>query len=141
MAAEPPALHHVVFCVERANQDDAARFWTDLGFELEVIELEDVGLRVLLDWRRGIEVIAPTDPSRSEGLRVRRLFLDDHGQGVYSVVVITGDIDGPLAVAARYGATVELRQDRSGEGFQLEEAMVELVHGMPITFLATDFPS
>ena len=33
MADARPSLHHVVFCVERAHQDDAATFWKELGFE------------------------------------------------------------------------------------------------------------
>lgn len=135
-----PCLHHVVFCVERAHQDEAANFWTDLGFELVEIDLADVGLRVLLDWSRGIEIISPSDVTAAEGARVQR-FLDERGEGVYSVVVLTNDIDGPLSVANRYGASPQLRQDRSGEGFALEEAMLGAVHGMPITFIATDLPA
>jgi len=135
-----PCLHHVVFCVERAHQDDAANLWTDLGFELIEIDLADVGLRVLLDWGRGIEIISPSDVTASEGARVQQ-FLDERGEGVYSVVVLTTDIDGPLSVASRYGATALLRQDRSGDGFVLEEAMLSTVHGMPVTFIATDLPA
>jgi hypothetical protein len=121
------------------HQEEAARWWTDLGFDLAVIELADVGLRVLLDWTRGIEIVIPTDTSRPEGARVRQ-FLDQRGEGVYSVVVLTTDIDGPLSVARRHGIHPDLRQNRSGEGFELEEAMMEPFHGMPITFLTTDLP-
>ena len=135
-----PGLHHVVFCVERAHQDDAASFWTDLGFELVEIDLPDVGLRVLLDWGRGVEIISPSDVSAAEGARVQQ-FLDERGEGVYSVVVLTSDIDGPLSVASRFGASPQLRQDRSGDGFALEEAMLSPVHGMPVTFIATDLPA
>lgn len=140
MADMRPCLHHVVFCVERAHQDDAANFWKDLGVDLAEIDLPDVGLRVLLDWSRGIEIISPSDVDAAEGARVQQ-FLDERGEGVYSVVVLTNDIDGPLSVAARYGATPQLRQDRSGDGFALEEAMLSPVYGMPITFIATDLPA
>ena len=61
MADATPSLHHVVFCVRRANQDEVAAFWRDLGFEFVDIDLPDVGLRVMLDWDRGIEIIAPTE--------------------------------------------------------------------------------
>jgi methylmalonyl-CoA/ethylmalonyl-CoA epimerase len=135
-----PCLHHVVFCVERAHQDDAANFWKELGFELVEIDLPDVGLRVLLDWSRGVEIISPSDVNAAKGARVQE-FLDAHGEGVYSVVVLTSDIDGPLSVAARYGATLLLQQDRSGDGFALEEAMLSPVRGMPVTFIATDLPA
>jgi hypothetical protein len=135
-----PCLHHVVFCVERAHQDAAANLWQDLGFQLVEIDLPDVGLRVLLDWSRGIEIISPSDVLGAEGARVQK-FLDTRGEGVYSVVVLTSDIDGPVSLAARYGATLQLRQDRSGEGFALEEAMLSPVYGMPITVIATDLPA
>jgi methylmalonyl-CoA/ethylmalonyl-CoA epimerase len=135
-----PSLHHVVFCVERAHQDDAANFWKDLGFEFAEIDLADVGLRVLLDWTRGIEIISPSDINAAEGARVQQ-FLAERGEGVYSVVVLANDIDDPLSVAARYGATPQMRQDRSGDGFALEEATLSPVYGMPITFIATDLPA
>lgn len=133
-----PRLHHVVFCVQRTNQDRAADFWRDLGFDFAEIELADVGLRVLLDWSGGIEIIAPTAPA-PENANVRA-FLDARGEGVYSVVVRTEELEGPLEVARRYGADVELRQDRGGDGYELDEAMLTPLHGMPVTILATDLP-
>ena len=138
--AEPlPALHHVVFCVERANQDVAAAFWIDLGFEFAEIDLPDVGLRVLLDWNRGIEIISPTSTELPEAADVVD-FLRERGEGVYSVVVRTSEVEGPIAVALRHGARVDFQQHRGGEseGFQLDEARLSAVHGMPVTLLATD---
>jgi hypothetical protein len=132
-----PCLHHVVFSVEPEHQDAAATFWTEIGFEFIEIVLSDVGLRVLLDWNGGIEIISPTDPVVGEGARVRR-FLDESGEGVYSIVVQTGDIEGPLSVASRYGANPLIRHDRGGDGFELEETMLNPVYGMPITFITTD---
>jgi len=132
-----PCLHHVVFSVERAHQDEAATFWTEIGFAFIEIDLPDIGLRVLLDWNRGIEIISPTDPTAAEGARVRQ-FLDEHGEGVYSIVVQTGSIEGPLSVATRYGSKPLIRQDRGGDGFELDETMLSPVHGMPITFISTD---
>ncbi len=55
----------------------------------------------MLDWDRGIEVIAPTEGAGEAAAPFVR-FLDAHGEGVYSVVV-------PM-------------------------------HGMCLTFLATDRP-
>jgi methylmalonyl-CoA/ethylmalonyl-CoA epimerase len=80
-----PSLHHVVFCVEPDHQDAAADLWRTLGFEFAEFLLDDVSLRVLLDWTRGIEIIAPTSDDASEC--AGRSFLDQHGEGVYSVVV------------------------------------------------------
>ena len=134
-----PALHHVVFCVQRENQDEAADFWRALGFEFVDIDLPDVGLRVLLDWGRGIEIIAPTAVAGAEAADVEE-FLEQHGEGVYSVVVRTADIAGPISVAAKHGAEVEFQQHRGGAGFALDEARLRPVHGMPVTILATDRP-
>jgi 4-hydroxyphenylpyruvate dioxygenase-like putative hemolysin len=138
--AEPlPHLHHVVFCVHRDHQDDAAAFWQDLGFELADFDLPDVGLRVLLDWDRGIEIISPTEDSGDESDRFRH-FLDEHGEGVYSVVIRTTDVTGPVSIAARHGATVDYQQHRGDENFELDEAQLNPIHGMPVTVLATDLP-
>jgi methylmalonyl-CoA/ethylmalonyl-CoA epimerase len=134
-----PALHHVVFCVHRENQDHAASFWQDLGFTFVDIDLPDVGLRVLLDWDRGIEIISPTGATVPEAADVEE-FLAQRGEGVYSVVVRTADVAGPIAVAERYGARVDYQQHRGGpeEGYHLDEARLSPWHGMPVTFLATD---
>jgi len=56
----PASLHHVVFCVEPDDHDAAADIWRALGFEFAEILLEDISLRVLLDWTRGIEIVSPT---------------------------------------------------------------------------------
>lgn len=132
-----PALHHVVFCVRRENQDEAADFWRAIGFEFVDIDLPDVGLRVLLDWGRGIEIIAPTETAGPEAADVEE-FLEEHGEGVFSVVVRSAAIAGPIAIAAQYGADVEYQQHRQGPGFTLDEARLRPVHGMPVTLLATD---
>jgi hypothetical protein len=134
-----PSLHHVVFCVQRENQDDAADFWRALGFEFVDIDLFDVGLRVLLDWGRGIEIIAPTETAGPESAEFEE-FLEQHGEGVYSVVVRTVEIAGPISIASRYGANVAFQQHREGPGFALDEARLHPLHGMPVTILATDRP-
>ncbi len=139
MAETLPSLHHVVFCVQRENQDEAAAFWRALGFEFVDIDLPDVGLRVLLDWGRGIEIIAPTEAVGPEAADVEE-FLEQHGEGVYSVVVRTADIAGPISIAATYGAEVEFQQHREGTGFALDEARLQPLHGMAVTILATDRP-
>jgi 4-hydroxyphenylpyruvate dioxygenase-like putative hemolysin len=134
-----PSVHHVVFCVQREHQDEAVDFWRALGFEFAEIDLPAEGLRVLLDWDRGIEVIAPTAAGGSESAHVEQ-FLDQHGEGVYSVVVRTADVAGPIAVAATYGAEVEYQQHREAPGFTLDEARLAPLHGMAVTLLATDRP-
>jgi 4-hydroxyphenylpyruvate dioxygenase-like putative hemolysin len=134
-----PGLHHVVFCVHHQNQDQAAAFWRDLGFVFAEIDLPDIGLRVLLDWDRGIEIISPSESAGPQAQDVTD-FLRLHGEGVYSVVVRTTSVAGPIAVAERHGARVDFQQHRGGEGegFELDEARLSPVFGMPVTLLATD---
>jgi hypothetical protein len=95
-------------------------------------------MRVLLDWSRGIEIISPTDSSRTEAGEVVK-FLDEQGEGVYSVVVRTADADASVSIAERHGATVEFRQHREGT-FPLDEVRLSPLHGMPVTILVTDMP-
>jgi hypothetical protein len=139
MTPPRPRVHHVVFCVHRANQDDAASFCRDLGFEFAEFELDDVGLRVLLDWDGGMEIISPMDAAGPEA-QAARTFLEERGEGVYSVVVRTPDVDGPRSMAVRAGAVVEFEQHRQGTGFWLDEVQLSPVHGVAVTLLATDLP-
>ena len=132
----PPRLHHVVFCVEPDNQDAAADIWRTLGFEFVEILLDDVSLRVLLDWTRGIEIISPTTSDAT--VCAARAFLNDQGEGVYSVVVHTDAISAATDGLRRCGAELTYQQSRSGDGYTLEEAMFAPVFGMPITLLETD---
>lgn len=134
-----PRLHHVVFCVRRENQDNAARMWRNLGFTFTEIDLADIGLRVLLDWDGGIEIISSSGSGGSEAEGVER-FLSEHGEGVYSVVVKVPDIDSAVTVAEKHGAHAEYRQDRSSQGLKLLESRHSPVHGMSMTFLETDRP-
>ena len=133
-----PSLHHVVFCVEPDHQDAAAGVWRTLGFEFAEFLLDDVSLRVLLDWTRGIEIIAPTTDDAS--LCAARLFLDEHGEGVYSVVVRAVGIGTAIEGAQRHGAELSFQQRRGYGDHTLEEAMFAPVFGMPITLLETDIP-
>jgi hypothetical protein len=132
----PPSLHHVVFCVEPDHQDAAADVWRNLGFEFAEIMLDDVSLRVLLDWTRGIEIISPTTSDATACSA--RSFLNEHGEGVYSVVVRTETISASRDSMRGGGAELTYEQSRSGEGYTLEEAQFAPVFGMPITLLETD---
>ena len=134
-----PALHHVVFCVRRENQDEAAEFWRALGFEFVDIDLPDVGLARPARLGSRDRDHSPTEAAGSEAADVEE-FLEQHGEGVYSVVVRTADVAGPISIAARYGAEVEYQQHREGPGFALDEARLRPLHGMPVTLLATDRP-
>jgi 4-hydroxyphenylpyruvate dioxygenase-like putative hemolysin len=132
-------LHHVVFCVRPENQDQAAAYWRDLGLTFQEIPLVEEGLRVLLDWSAGIELVSPTELEGTETARFRA-FLDEHGEGVCSVVVRTEEVDGPIAAAGRHGAEVRYQQHREDGDVVLDEADLTPVFGMPVTLLATNRP-
>jgi 4-hydroxyphenylpyruvate dioxygenase-like putative hemolysin len=67
-------------------------------------------------------------------------FIACKGDGVYSVVVRVDDADATAALAARYGAHADFRQDRSGDGLELVEVQLGPIFGMPLTLLATNLP-
>ena len=139
MADSTPSLHHIVFCVHPENQDTAAAFWRDLGFKFDDLDLTQHGLRVLLDWDRGIEIISPTGAPIDAGQRAAA-FLEQHGEGVYSTAVRVADVADSVAVASRHGASVDFHQKVDGAQLFLEEAQLSTLHGMPVTFLATNRP-
>lgn len=136
-------LHHVVFCVRRENQEQAADYWRALGMTFVEVPLEEEGIRVLLDWGGGIEIIAPSEPTGTETARFLA-FLDERGEGVYSVVVRTDEYEGAVAAAAGQGATVVYQQHREhgeGEGaIVIDEADLAPVLGMGVTLLSTNLP-
>ena len=131
-----PSLHHVVFCVEPNNQDAAADVWRTLGLEFVEILLDDVSLRVLLDWTRGVEIISPTTTDATAC--AARAFLNEHGEGIYSVVMRAETISDATEHMRRHGAELTYHQSRSGDGYTLEEAQFAPVFGMQITLLETD---
>ena len=128
-------MHHVVIAVAQHRISPTAALFTDLGFHFSEIELEDVGLRVLLDWDGGLELVTPLDDRPGPV----RDFLTRHGDGVYSLAVRVADAPGAQAIAARYGATTTFHQHRDGDGWALEEIELSVL-GLPITLLSTDLP-
>jgi hypothetical protein len=129
-------VHHAVFCVYPANQERAADLWRELGLTFAEIVLDDLEIRVLIDWDAGIELVSPL-PGSGEPAQAFTTFLGTRGEGLYSLVMDVDEVDGPEAIARRYGAEVEYRQHREVGTFVIDEVMLAPVHGMPITFLAT----
>jgi hypothetical protein len=70
-----------------------------LGLRFQTHELPDVGLRVTLDWDRGIELVTPTADSPSNPGSVAD-FLAQRGDGVYSVVIRFDDADTSTEIDA-----------------------------------------
>lgn len=132
------SVHHVVFAVPREQLSETAQFFSELGFRFQTIELEDVGLRVLLDWDGGLELVTPLSAA-ADGAGEVEQFLQQNGPGVYSVVIRVGDALAAEQVARRYGARTRFRQHRGGDGFGLDEIEISVL-GLPLTFLSTDLP-
>ena len=128
-------VHHAVFCVHGHNQERAADLWRQLGLTFAEVVLDDLEIRVLIDWDAGIELVAPL-PDAGEPARAFTAFLEDRGEGLYSLAMDVDEVDGPEAIARRYGAEVEYRQHRELGSLVIDEVMLAPVHGMPITFLA-----
>jgi 4-hydroxyphenylpyruvate dioxygenase-like putative hemolysin len=132
------SVHHVVLAVTHEQLPETAQFFSELGFRFQTIELEDVGLQVLLDWDGGLELVSPL-PAGSDAAGPVAQFLKRHGPGVYSVVVRVGDAQAAELVAARYGAQTLFQQHRDGDGFDLDEIEISVL-GLPLTLLSTDLP-
>jgi 4-hydroxyphenylpyruvate dioxygenase-like putative hemolysin len=132
------SVHHVVFAVPPEKLSETEQFFSELGFRFQTIELEDVGLRVLLDWDGGLELVTPL-PSAADGDNAVAQFLQQNGPGVYSVVIRVGDAPAAEQVAQRYGAQTLFHQHRGGDGYELDEIEISVL-GLPLTFLSTDLP-
>jgi 4-hydroxyphenylpyruvate dioxygenase-like putative hemolysin len=133
----PLRLHHVVFAVAPERRGAMAALFTELGFSFDEAELTELGVRVHLDWNRGIELISPVPGSTASVATKVNEFLHRQGDGVYTVVVRVPDASAAEAVAERYGSRTRFRQGFSGEGSYLDEIDLSVL-GLPLTFLATN---
>ncbi|RAV08386.1 hypothetical protein DQP55_19575 [Mycolicibacterium sp. GF69] len=130
-------LHHVVFAVVPERQAAMSELFTELGFRFDEAELTELGVRVHLDWDRGIELISPVPGSSASVAAHVNDFLDRHGDGVYTVVLRVPDASAAESVAERYGSRTRFPQGFSGEGSYLDEIDLSVL-GLPLTFLATN---
>ena len=128
----------MVFAVTREQLPETAQFFSELGFRFQTVELQDVGLRVLLDWDGGLELVTPMSAGADPTGEVAE-FLRRNGPGVYSVVIRVDDAQAAEQVARRYGAQTRFQQHRGGDGFELDEIEISVL-GLPLTFLSTDLP-
>ena len=147
-------VHHVSWCLEPENMDAAKEMWEQrLGVELIDFVLESEGLRVLLAWDAGVELISPHGPPGPAGTMVRA-HLDEQGEGVYATVLSTDDFEsvetGMKAVGSRLvhpeEAVIEgvplpngvvAGDDDSVDGapgFVLTGGLFDEVHGMRLAF-------
>lgn len=128
-----------MFAVTRERHDAVGQLFTELGFSFDEIKLDELGLRVLLDWNRGIELISPTPGSTADVATSVTKFLASHGNGIFTVVVQVPRASTAEDIAKRYGSTTRFRQSFEGEGNYLEEIDLSVL-GLPLTFLSTNLP-
>lgn len=136
-------VHHVVWCVEPEHFEDVRRFWeTSLGVSLHEVDLRELGLRVLISWKAGIEIMTP---AYERGLMVAdaRAFLAERGAGVYTVVYNVRDIEAVVASMEAQGRRLMFRETitadevderklSEGERFSILQAGFDDHHGMRI---------
>jgi 4-hydroxyphenylpyruvate dioxygenase-like putative hemolysin len=139
MSMKLPMMHHVVFAIAPERLDAATTFLEALGFRFQTHVLDDIRLSVNLDWERGVELVTPLDDDQAKPGSVRD-FLARQGDGVFSVVMRVEDADASAELVRRYGASVDFRQDRGGDGLELVEVQLATIFGMPLTLLATNLP-
>jgi 4-hydroxyphenylpyruvate dioxygenase-like putative hemolysin len=136
---ETSRLHHVVFAVPAPRHDETAKLFREIGFHLDGGELNELGIRVSLDWSGGIELISPL-PSATTGVAASvERFLAAHGSGIYTVVIQVPGAAAAESVMERYGSVTRFRQQIDGEGTYLEEIDLSVLD-LPLTLLATNVP-
>ena len=135
----PRRLHHVTFAVSPEHLDEVTQLFTELGFMLQPGELPDAGLHIRLDWERGIELISPIAGSTASVAASVSEFLNDRGDGVYTVVLQVPEASAAESIAARYDSSTRYRFDISGEGTYCSEVELSVL-GLPLTFMSTNIP-
>ncbi len=130
-------LHHVVFAVAPERHATVKEMFTELGFSFNDAELTELGLNVSLDWDGGLELISAAPGATAEVAGHVSDFVEQHGDGVYTVVLQVPGATAAEAITQRYGSTTRFRQSFSGEGSYLDEIDLS-VSGLPLTFLSTN---
>lgn len=120
-------LHHVCWCLQPENMDAAKTLWQDrLQTELLDFPLPDLGIRVLISWEAGVEIISPLGEG-SVGRQARE-FLETRGEGVYATLFEVDDLEEAVAQAESADGKVLFREDTVfGEG-------PEALHVLQVTF-------
>ena len=136
---EESKLHHVVFAIAPERHDEVARLFTELGFSLDSVDLAELGLRVSLDWNRGIELMSPLPESTATVAGFVNEFIDKNGDGIYTVVIRVPDTPAAEAIAERYESLTRFQQSFDGDGSYLHEVDLSVL-GLPLTFLSTNLP-
>lgn len=108
-------VHHVVWCIRPENLPRVREFWEQtIGVALEELDLPDLGLRVLISWKGGVEIMSPAYPT---GLMVEaaRQFLAERGEGVYTVVYGVRGIESVISAFTARGGRLLFRETVSAD--------------------------
>jgi hypothetical protein len=136
-------VHHVVWCVAPENLGSVRAFWEQtIGVALEELDLPELGLRVLISWEGGIEIMTPAYDNGTM-VELARQFLAERGEGVYSVVYGVREIEGVIASFSENGGQllfretippedVEARKLSDGDRFSILQAGFDDFCGMRI---------
>jgi len=110
---KPQGINRVVIAVK--DLDKAVALYSRLlgtAFHFEEAAAEPLGVRAALSWEAGIELCSPL-PSRDS---IIKRFMDQHGEGLVSVVFCVDDVEEARAAAEDMGirrvATIEFDQDQ-----------------------------
>lgn len=137
-------VHHVVWCVEPGSWGAVRSFWeTTIGIALDELDLPELGLKILISWHGGVEIMTPAYATGLMADAARR-FLAERGEGVYAVVYDVRDIEGVVASFAARGGKLLFRERISpeqvaerglsgpGERFSILQAGFDDHHGLRI---------
>lgn len=108
--AEGRGVHHVVWCVRPESWTSVRAFWEGtIGIVLDELDLPELGLKVLISWHGGVEIMTP---AYATGMMVEpaRRFLAERGEGVYAVVYDVRGIEGVVASFTERGGRLLFRE-------------------------------
>lgn len=132
-------VSHVVYCLREENLERAADFLTKvLGAEFEEVHRPELGLRIFISLRNGLELIAPSSVVGTPAERFTT-FLAERGEGLYNIVYGVRDLDPPIERARELGVAVTHRGSFAhvepwiGRFDAIDEAHLEPFCGMHIT--------
>src|SRR5690606_23506956 len=124
-------VSHVVYCLREENLERAAETLTKvLGAEFEEVHRPELGLRIFVSFRNGLELIAPSSAVGAPAERFTR-FLAERGEGLYNIVYGVRDLDAPIERARQHGIGLTHRSSFAhvepwvGRFDALEEAHLE----------------
>ena len=136
-------VHHVVWCIRPENLARVRAFWEQtIGIALEELDLPELGLRVLISWKGGVEIMSPAYPNGIMADAARQ-FLAARGEGVYTVVYGVRGIESVISAFTARGGSLLFRETVSpdavderklsvGERFSILQAGFDDFCGMRI---------